>query len=207
MDTEIPLNTTIFSTTEFMKDFFYYEFQHDIEAISKPVIFVASHKAIHAENIKVQLEDRRVWAAGTRTWFELAKQGIWVEGSADGLGLETLIEPWSGQLNISKADVAIITNQDSAINWREDGWMAIGTYRLVPALSKEIIDGISHAGFVFWTSYQQYEACRQYLPPGLIHGSPAGKTAVLLKKDGVKNLRVFPSIKAFSWLLEKQNKQ
>ncbi|HTF30059.1 MAG TPA: hypothetical protein VK625_14500, partial [Flavitalea sp.] len=200
MDAPFPYDKRLFSTSDFMKDFFSYEYYPGKIGLNKSVAFVASHKAVQTAEMVEQLSECRVWAAGSRTWLELARKGIWVEGCADGLGLEVLVKPWSGNfLHIAKQDVKILTNADSAGNWVSDGWDATATYKLVPSVTPEIIAGLRSAEIVFWTSYQQYEACKQYLQPGVIHACPAGKTAVLLKKDGIKDPVVFPSIKAFNW--------
>jgi len=200
MDAPFPYDKRLFTTSDFMKDFFSYEYYPGKIGLNKSVAFVASHKAVQTAEMVEQLSECRVWAAGSRTWLELARKGIWVEGCADGLGLEVLVKPWSGNfLHIAKQDVKILTNADSAGNWVSDGWDATATYKLVPSVTPEIIAGLRSAEIVFWTSYQQYEACKQYLQPGVIHACPAGKTAVLLKKDGIKDPVVFPSIKAFNW--------
>ena len=186
-----------------MKNFFRYAFLSDEKIPDMPVCFIASHKAVHNERLIVHLSGRRVWAAGTRTWFELAKKGVWVEGCADGLGLESLTKAWSGVFTgINRESVLILTNTDSARQWLTDGWSATGTYELIPSMAPEIVEGVQTAEVVFWTSYQQFQSCRQLANPGVLHATPAGKTAVLLKRDGIENLVVFPSIKAFNWYRE-----
>ncbi|HTE28177.1 hypothetical protein [Flavitalea sp.] len=204
MDAALPVGKKILSTTNYMKDFFRYNYLNDEKVPAKPVCFIASHKSIHNERLVIHLAGRRVWAAGTKTWFELAKKGVWVEGSADGLGLETLTKAWTGVFTgIDKDSVNILTNSDSANQWLIDGWSATGTYELIPSMPPEILKRMEAAEVVFWTSYQQYQACREFVNPGVLHASPAGKTAWLLKKNGIENLVVFPSIKAFNWYLER----
>src|SRR5688572_32073847 len=56
--------------------------------------------------------------------------------------------PWSKIFGLNKTDVGIITNSESAKHWVEDGWSATGTYKLVPALTNEIISGIKAADVV-----------------------------------------------------------
>ena len=199
---QYPADKLLFSTTGFMKDFFSYEYYPDKIKLKTPVVFVASHKSVQTIEIIEQLSERRVWAAGAKTWLELARKGVWVEGCADGLGLEALSGSWSGGfLNIAKHDVEILTNAESVRNWATDDWTATATYKLVPSLTPEIIAGLQSAEIVFWTSYQQYEACKQYLHAAVIHACPAGRTAVLLMKDGIRAPIVFPSIKAFNWFI------
>ncbi|RYY27528.1 MAG: hypothetical protein EOO04_09375 [Chitinophagaceae bacterium] len=200
MDAVLPAGKKLFSSTDYMKDFFRYEYL-DVDSVpDKPVSFIASHKSVHNDALSIGLGGRRVWAAGSKTWFELAKKGIWVEGSSDGLGLETLTRTWAGNfLSIEKDAIEILTNVESANHWSTDGWSATGTYKLIASITPEIIEGLEDAEIVFWTSYQQYQACRGFIKPGVIAASPAGKTSALLRRDNEEHLVVFPSIKAFNW--------
>ncbi len=194
----MPKSSTLFSTTDYMKDFFHYEDSAESKVPAAANYFVATHKAVEPSYVSEALKGKMIWAAGTRTWFELAKKGYWVNGSADGLGMETLASSWQGGfLDFGKADLCIITNAQSARHWQQDGYAAIGTYELIPSLTTEIIGAIQKADVVFWTSFQQYQACRQYLKAGVRHAAPAGKTASLLKAAGLSDLVIFPSIKAF----------
>ncbi len=110
-------NKNFFSTTDFMGSFFQYQYNDEPTTINEAIVYVANYKAAEKEEIIEQLQTKQVWAAGTKTWFELAKKGIWVEGSADAFGLEFLLTPWQMPLfNISKEEVAIVTNNSSASN-------------------------------------------------------------------------------------------
>ncbi|MET0298434.1 MAG: hypothetical protein ABW036_01690 [Flavitalea sp.] len=186
-----------FASTEFMKDFFRYEYFSPADAGGSEATFVASHKAIHDAALESKLRLVKLWAAGTKTWFELAKKDLWVNGSADGIGMETLAEVWSlPGISISKQNLEILTNTESATTWQEEGWNAFGTYELVPSFSTNLKDELSHAEVVFWTSYQQYKEGSQYVSADVIHATPAGKTAQLLAG---KHPFIFPSIRAFNW--------
>jgi hydroxymethylbilane synthase len=198
--------------------------------------FIAHHRAVTAEMLPIlrgpsisdlgfQISDgaepnrnptsqirNRMWASGTKTWFELAKKGIWVEGCADGFGMGFLKNVWQSPLaNISENDLIILTNEDSALDWQREGRKAIATYRLIPNLSEGLITALRGAEAIFWTSFKQFEACNnvgfgmsdvgtpptyQIPNPTLIHACPAGKTARKLRELGIEPV-VFPSIKAF----------
>ena len=41
-----------------------------------------------ARQCAAALRGRAVWASGTKSWFTLAAQGVWVQGCAEGLGAE-----------------------------------------------------------------------------------------------------------------------
>jgi hypothetical protein len=153
---------------------------------------------IHSTSLAKSISEKRLWAAGTKTWFELAKKGLWVEGCSDGLGLEFAAQWWNSPLiDISQKEVQIITNTDSVREWKAGGWNALGTYRLIPSISDETRTEIENADIIFWTSFKQYEACKIYLKKVVTHCCPAGKTFELFLKAGMTPV-VFPGIKAFN---------
>jgi hydroxymethylbilane synthase len=186
-----------FSTTDFMGSFFQYEYNNDPLTINEPVVYVANYKAVGKKELFEQLQRKKVWAAGTKTWFELAKKGIWVEGCADAFGLEFLLTPWQMPLiSISQADVAVITNDHSADSWQAKGWKTYSTYSTVEKLIPGIEDQIKEADIIFWTSYRQYLQYKDAVKANVIHTCPYGETAEQFKAAGIKPV-VFPNIKAF----------
>jgi len=194
------LNTddkTVFSTTEFMGRFFNYEYFNTDFPIKQPVVFVSNYKAIKQEALIENLQKKRVWAAGTKTWFDLSKNGIWVEGSADAFGLESLRSVFSMPLlNILMEEVCVITNKQAAQAWRKKGWYAIATYSLIGKQMDELKFAISNADIIFWTSYRQYEQYKNVLRENVTHSCPAGETAELLGESGIEPV-IFPTIKSF----------
>jgi hypothetical protein len=238
-DFEIPANLSdelLFSSTDYMKDFFSYQFLDlseqnpvanketinllhrgtqtewntdfllQMEKVPKAdeawdkgpeAVFISSHKAIHSKELFNSISQKRVWAAGTRTWYELAKKGIWVEGCADGLGMESLLATWQSPLiNLTIKDFLIITNKASTLHWQADGWNTAATYELIPEPSAVIQEAVGNADFIFWTSFQQYEMYKAFVKPNTKHLCPAGKTAKLLLAEGFTPV-IFPTIKAF----------
>jgi hydroxymethylbilane synthase len=210
----------IVSATDFMRDFFDYEF-HEKTVIDEVInahefdsntpFFIAHHRAVTSEmlfilrgdlisNSKFQISkmpQRRTWASGTKTWFELAKKGIWVEGCADGFGIDFLKNVWQSPLaNVVEADLILLTNEDSALDWQREGRKAIATYRLIPNLSEGLIAALKSAEVIFWTSFKQFEAGKAFYTEGSLHACPAGKTARKLRELGIEPI-IFPSIKAF----------
>jgi hydroxymethylbilane synthase len=192
----------------------------DLEHAENP-FFIAHHRAVTAEMLPIlrgpsisdlgfQISDgaelnrnptsqirHRMWASGTKTWFELAKKGIWVEGCADGFGMGFLKNVWQSPLaNISENDLILLTNEDSALDWQREGRKAIATYRLIPNLSEGLITALRGAEAIFWTSFKQFEAGKSFYTEGSLHACPAGKTARKLRELGIEPV-VFPSIKAF----------
>jgi hydroxymethylbilane synthase len=200
-------NKELFSSTDYMKDFFTYNFlQDNIDAAAK-MYFISSHKAVHSQKIKNKITQKTVWAAGTRTWYELARKGIWVEGCADGLGFDFLSPIFKSPLiNITANEIQIITNNKSKTHWIADGINAVGTYELKDNLSDEIKNKLATAAIIFWTSYQQYELCKVYIKKEVQHVCPAGKTAKLLQVAGLQPI-IFPTIKAFNDWRGKNNSE
>jgi hydroxymethylbilane synthase len=144
-----------------------------------------------------QLKQKKVWAAGTKTWVELAKKGIWIEGCADALGLESLRQVFNMPvLNIATNDVCVITNKESERTWQQKGWHVIATYSLHEKENDELKTFFSNADIIFWTSYRQYEQYKSVLKETVVHCCPAGETAELLRAAGIEPV-IFPTIKSF----------
>jgi hypothetical protein len=194
----------IVSATDFMRAFFDYEFYNTTQTFEvlqnlkglENTFFIAHHRAATAETVNM-LRGSKNWASGTKTWFELAKKGIWVEGCADGFGIEFLNAPWESPLfGTSEREIILLTNEDSALDWQREGRKAMATYKLISNPSAGLIAALRNAEAVFWTSFKQFETCKQYVTEGVLHACPAGKTARKLRDLGIEPA-VFPSIKAF----------
>lgn len=184
----------LFSTTDHMGSFFEYAYADSDLKIDKPVVYVSNYKAIRDKSV---LDNKRVWVAGTKTWYELAKMGVWVEGCADAFGLEFLDTVWPMPLvRIHKEDIQLISNEKGSANWQAKGWSATSTYATTSLVKPELAERIKEADFIFWTSFQQYILYKDVLKPTIQHICPSGETEVLLRNEGIKPI-VFPNIKAF----------
>jgi hydroxymethylbilane synthase len=197
---ENPVNLqgkNLFSATDYMKDFFDYEFVPVDKTALKNIVFVAHHRAVSLELVET-LKLKQVWCSGSRTWFELAKLGIWCEGCADGLGFDFLNTVFEEALvKIDSNAITILTNTQGALQWSEGGQNSIGTYKLIPNLSAELQEKISKADVFYWTNFEQYQAAKHILKKEVIHLCPSGKTAELFTNSGLNPI-VFPGIKAFN---------
>jgi len=190
-------NKKFFSSTDHMGNFFGYDYHAGAIQINEPVVYVANYKAVNDLSLIGQLSEKKVWAAGIKTWYELAKKGIWVEGSADAFGLETLVPVWQMPLiSIEKKEVAVITNDQSKANWQQKNWNVYSTYSLLDEQSTIISNQIKEADIVFWTSFRQYQQYKELLKNNVQHVCPYGETAEQFKAAGLKPV-VFPNIKAF----------
>jgi hydroxymethylbilane synthase len=188
---------TLFTSTAHMKDFFQYDWKQSLPEISVPVVFIANHKAIRTENEIQYLQNKKVIAAGTRTWVELAKKGFWISASADGLGFEFLLPALQMPLfKISSTDICIITHQEAAVRWQQKGYAAVSNYQLKSGNNKTIAEAIAKATAIFWSSFAQYQFYGSYSKENVIHICPGGETAALLKQQGIEPV-IFPTIKSF----------
>jgi hydroxymethylbilane synthase len=166
--------------------------------INEHAVFVSHYRAAEQSVVVRQLRHKRVWTAGTRSWFELAKRGVWVEGCADGFGFTFIHSALASPLvNIQPQSMRILTNTDSAHDWQQQGLKASGLYRLQASVSADVMNAVSSAEALFWTNIAQYQACKAWVRTGSIHACPAGRTAERFRAIGIEPV-VFPSIKAFA---------
>lgn len=188
----------LFSTTDYMGHFFNYKkIDTAVNSIEQPIVYVANYKAVNDPSVIAALKNKRVWAAGTRTWLQLARQGIWVEGCADAFGINWWKQLWhSPLLKIKQADVCLLTHESAVQNWTQQGWTVMPTYALQKKEDDALAAAMADADVVFWTSAEQYQLYQHYLKPGVQHACPAGETVHRLTDAGVTPL-VFPHIKAF----------
>jgi hydroxymethylbilane synthase len=216
MDFETPFSDLIkgkklFSASDYMRDFFDYQYFtlddifHDKLKKTK-IIFVAHHRAASDTTVLDILKSKNnVWASGTKTWYELAKKGAWVEGCSDGFGFEFLNPVFERPLfKTEKKDILVLTNEAAEAHWQPD-YKTASTYRLTDNLSPQLIAEIKISDAFFWTNYEQYQICKPYLKPNAIHACPSGKTAQLFDNEGLTPV-LFPNIKAFLVWKAKQNK-
>lgn len=184
------------SSTDFMAEFFKREYTKHIPALEADTVFVSHHKSVTDELLPL-LKTKRIFAAGMRTWQELAKKGLWLEGCADGFGFD-FAQPMIAGITKKYAphDIVILTNAQSAEEWQNDGYNAQFTYSMVPSVSKALATALAQADMIFWTSYQQYEAAKSFINPNVMHLCPAGRTADRFQKQGITP-HTFPNIQTF----------
>lgn len=188
---------TFFNSTDYMRNFFSYNYLNVAIKISQPHVYVANYKAVKDDSVVQQLQTKTVWAAGSKTWYQLANQNIWVTGSADAFGLEFLEQAWCMPLmQVNKNEVAIITSKQGAETWAKKSWNTYATYDLLFQENETVKETISKANTIFWTSFQQYMQYKSVIQSSVVHCCPSGETASLLKEIGLQPI-VFPNIKSF----------
>jgi hydroxymethylbilane synthase len=121
-----------------------------------------------------------VWTAGSKTWLKLVSRGIWVNGSADGLG--------------EQEDARIETLAGGPVNWTklthanassENGVRALATYRLIPKADAPNVDGKQ---YFFWSSGSAFERALSLNPwlRSMTHFCGPGNTQKTLERNGVE---------------------
>ncbi|TAL48553.1 MAG: hypothetical protein EPN92_03505 [Chitinophagaceae bacterium] len=198
----------LFTSTEVMKDFFEYKWDEGEIKIDNPVVFVANYKAVQGPHLNplqrrglsdtsTILNRKIILASGTKTWFELAKQGYWVSASADALGFEFLLPSLQMPLfNIQPENISVLTHEAAADRWRKKGYDAVSNYKLLTINNEAIQLAIAAADSIFWSSFSQYEFYGKYASPDAKHLCAGGETAELLKEAGIMPV-IFPTIKSF----------
>jgi len=125
-------------------------------------------------------DSQLVWTAGSKTWLKLVSRGIWVNGSADGLGehedprIETLA---GGAVNWTK-----LTHADAP---SENGMRSLATYRLIPKTATPNVEGKK---YFFWSSGSAFERALSLNPclKSMIHFCGPGNTQKALQRNGVE---------------------
>ncbi|MEO6186868.1 MAG: hydroxymethylbilane synthase [Steroidobacteraceae bacterium] len=160
-------------------------------------VFVAHSRALPPNGAPL-LADRIVWTSGTKSWFALAAQGVWVQGCAEGLGAETaaalVAEP---VLRLPPlAQWTVLTHSAAAEPWQAGNWAGanvIATYAVADSALPDA-NALAAATHVFWSSTSQFERGRQVVAADAHQASGPGKTAEHIRRAGVRNFRAFPSV-------------
>jgi hydroxymethylbilane synthase len=116
--------------------------------------------------------DRLIWAAGPRTWERLARRGVWVHGSAEGLGDE---EP-----------VAVDALAGRSVAWTRlthsgvEDPRALATY----LVDERLPDDLGSRSHFFWTSGTAFTRALSAHPgiAGGWHASGPGRTARAIRE-------------------------
>ena len=125
-----------------VRDVFRRERLHVEEPAEAEALWIAKADAL-PEDWKLA-QSPVVWTAGTATWAKLARRGIWVNGTADGLGeseaprVDTLCGRPPRWIKLSHADGVA-----------PEGHPLVATYRLEPRRDFPDLTGKTH---FFWSS-------------------------------------------------------
>ena len=167
--------------------------------------FIAHRRALPELPAAVVNQCPHLWVSGTESWFALASRGVWVEGCAENLGFGAL------RATLASALLALpplrewlaLTHEEAAAGWAEVPVLA--TYRHVGQSAAAGAPGPAgpppDTMQLWWHSGIQFERFGGLAPAGCQHACGPGKTAELLRRRGVQDLTVFPSVQHWrEWL-------
>ncbi|HEY8280539.1 MAG TPA: hydroxymethylbilane synthase [Bdellovibrionota bacterium] len=144
-------------------------------------LFVARADAL-PEHWKLR-DDQLVWTAGTQTWKGLAKKGVWVNGTSDGLG-ESI--PELKALVGRPVEWTKLTHEESGNTAQ---FRCLATYRLDPL--PNIHPPLAHA--YFWPSESLFRWALGKRPEirSAMHASGPGYTAQAIEKELGRSIDVY----------------
>jgi hydroxymethylbilane synthase len=148
-------------------------------------LYVTSKFCIHA--LYKENQASTIWSAGIKTMENLAKEGFWVNGSADSFGDAEIIKLKSSKALSLMSDLStpfgVLTNNESTSEIGE----TIPCYERVvnPNYSDEFKNKINQTEIFFWTSYNQYKTYLEFFPniKNKIHTCGLGKTYDQFRKN------------------------
>lgn len=127
------------------------------QAESETYLWIARESALPA-TFQVA-EDAIVWTAGLETWKKLARRGVWVNGSSEGLGVK---EPTRIEVLVDRHVVPWVklTHEHSHEN-RLGELKTCATYRLIPRERTPDLRGRTH---FYWTSGTAFKRALELYP-------------------------------------------
>jgi hydroxymethylbilane synthase len=148
-----------------------------------PVVFIAHSRAfehLQSPEARASLSAKRIWVSGTRSWFKLARAGLWVEGSLDGQGFQAFSAFRSKNLlGVPKAPIPFLSHVESPPT--EGAWI-LGTYG---HRFREVPRKFTESTSIYWSSGLPFETLWSKLGPdsfrGRIHACGPGRTADALR--------------------------
>ena len=139
-----------------------------------------------------------MWTSGTKSWFALAAQGVWVQGCGEGLGAEATAQLIAEPLLRLPAPAQwdVLTHAAAVDPWQSGSWAGANVIATYSVGEGELPDAaaLSAATHIYWSSTAQFERGRQFASAAAWHASGAGKTAEHIRASGVRNFLAFPSV-------------
>ncbi|MCP3999487.1 MAG: hydroxymethylbilane synthase [Gammaproteobacteria bacterium] len=188
---------TSWRETSFTSD--YLKNQHPPSRLTETgATFIAHSRALPEQWATILIKSpQRIWTSGTSSWFQLAKLGIWVEGSAEEFGFDALQNTLRQELLNLPAinDWNVLTHDAGLDTWpckHVTSTYSINSTTQLQADHPAVI-ALSKAQAVFWSSASQFEAFKEWIPEGCQHACRYGKSYYSLINKGLDNLAVYPS--------------
>ncbi len=129
--------------------------------------------------------DSVVWTSGLKTWGKLAKKGVWVMGSAEGLGEHEheFLNPIAKALSGSSPTWTKLTHEESVGRAIPSAHSTpVATYTLIAKKQSPVLAGRTH---FYWMSGTAFDRAAELYPDLLrsgVHASGPGLTHEHLKK-------------------------
>lgn len=123
-----------------------------------------------------------VWASGWETWRKLAARGIWVNGSAEGLGEQE--DPKITTLYGRSPEWLKLTHAESVT---AGGMKTLPTYRLLPDVLLPVWQQFEQVEYCFWSSGSAFQRALELFPAlrKRRHFCGPGATQATLRAAGV----------------------
>jgi hydroxymethylbilane synthase len=125
-------------------------------------------------------QDQVVWASGLRTWRKLAKLGVWVNGSQEGLG-ESANPNQDLQLNaLARRALQFVKLSHS----EAEGLSALPLVQTYDLEELNELPDLSNKSYFFWASYSQFARALKAYPQikRAYHACGPGHSYTLIKK-------------------------
>ena len=133
---------------------------------------------------------------GIPTWRSLVAHGLWISGSCEGLG-----QDWA---EVHLGVRCFVLTHFGALEGRKGQEIVSSEW---PELSQDQAVHLSQARSIYWTSPGQFAAYRNHARPDVLHACGPGRTAVSMKRMGVRPT-VFPGREEWKeWLSPPQRHQ
>ncbi len=158
------------------------------------LVFVAHSRAAEFLKDPSFLADpkKRVWVSGTKSWFKLADQGIWVEGSAESHGIDAFLPILKKKLlRFNAPKLLVLTHHESEST---EGTQNLATYG---HSFREIPQKFQQNQSIYWGSGLSFQTLWGKLGPdafkGKQHACGLGKTAKVIQEK-LKPIGIEPEL-------------
>jgi hydroxymethylbilane synthase len=159
--------------------------------IDSALVFIAHSRAFDYLDQKQILNKKRIWVSGTKSWYKLAAAGVWVEGSLEGKGFDSMVEFKAKKLlRMGTEPFAFLTHVESAelaMPLAETAHVATYQHQF-----REIPQKLSNSERLYWTSGLPFQVIwskasgdQRDVLMKKTHACGPGKTATVLKAHGI----------------------
>ncbi len=173
----------------------------DFKEKSTRSLFISHSYAI--ENIaKADITDAKLWAAGTQSWFKIAKKGLWVSGCAESLGFEHIQELIKQPVlrNDQLSNWTFLTHKQAIPTWQGFN-NVIASYQVEYEITEDDKEQLKNAKFIYWNSGSQFDAFAHLMGEEIHHACGAGKSFNYLREKNLSKLTSFPNHKEWiKWI-------